>query len=300
MIVGVVLAIIAFMSIIVIHEFGHYNNAYHVQYTTATGGNNLDVAETQSQGLELLALEYADELYGDGVGDEATLRVLENMTTSVIDGCVFDEFQYRAYTYAGELTVDRLNEIYGEVLSEYSVDGEVDDLNVLAWVGVPHNFEAPMYYISYCVSALASLDLFAMSVEDRQAGVDCYMYVTTYGWETGFRQMLEEVGIPDIFEEENIEDISIAVSGYANGLKTRADRSAALITLGLVFGFMLFVALIVAIAIRSWRKKEMAREEEYRRQLEMHYMRQNAGQFEPEQQARPMMQLQDMHEENEQ
>lgn len=261
----------------VIHEFGHYNNAYHVQYSSVDEGDNLDVAETQSQGLELLALEYADEIYGSGLGDEVRIRVLSNMCETILDACAYDEFQYRVFTYDGELTTDLLNDMFSEIYCTYHPDMVKDNPGLLNWVLVSHTFEAPMYYISYGVSAMAALDIFAMSVDDREAGIDCYMNITNYGWETGFRQMLDETGIPDFFEEENVEDIAIAIREYSDSMGQGADITVWIIFIGVLTGLALFIVLIIVLIAMKHSKKERILEEENRRRLEMHYMQQNSG-----------------------
>ena len=46
----------------VIHEFGHYNETFHGYRHSIEYVHNVDVAEIHSQGLELLCLEYADEI----------------------------------------------------------------------------------------------------------------------------------------------------------------------------------------------------------------------------------------------
>ncbi|MBO4899268.1 MAG: M2 family metallopeptidase [Lachnospiraceae bacterium] len=199
----------------VIHEFGHYNETFHGYKHTLDYVHNVDVGEIHSQGLELLCLEYADEIYGDSCADDVVDAVITDMMDSVIDACIYDEFQYLAYTYDGELTTDVLNEMFNDVAEKYGRGSDTDSAQYYFWVMIPHTFESPMYYISYGTSALAALDILAMSVEDRDAAIDCYMHLTTYHGDEGFREVMEDVGLPDIFEEGVIEDISIAVADYA-------------------------------------------------------------------------------------
>lgn len=246
----------------VIHEFGHYNNAYHVQYGFMDEGANMDVAEIQSQGLELLFLEYAEEIYGEENADEVRIRVLTNMVSSVIDGCMQDEFQYRAYTYEGELSVDVLNDIFGEIHLKYYPDEELIDIYKLDWVFIPHTFESPMYYISYGTSAMAALDIFAMSCEDRQAAVDCYMNLTTYGWETGYREVLEDVGLPDVFDPDNVEDIAIAIRSYTQDKGGPTNAEVIAITAGIFIGLIFIIVLIIVLVVHAKRTKARRREEQ--------------------------------------
>lgn len=245
----------------VIHEFGHYNNAYHVQYGFIDEGNNMDVAEIQSQGLELLCLEFAEEVYGEANADEARIRVLKDMVSNVLEGCIYDEFQYRAYNYDGELTVEVLNDIFEEVYLSYYPDDEYIDFDRLTWVYIPHTFDSPMYFVSYGTSALAALDVFAMSTEDRQAGIDCYMNLTTYGWETGYREVLDDVGLPDVFEPSNVEDIAIAIRDYTDDLQTGSMVAAILITVSVFVGIVAIIVIIIVLVVHSRRTKARRRGE---------------------------------------
>ncbi len=101
-----------------IHESGHFYANYVNPMHALLEEDNLDVAEIHSQGLEVLMLEHAAEIYGDDQADIATAVILMNMLSAVVDGCVFDEFQTKALQarMAGTLTtaphvVDLLDEV---------------------------------------------------------------------------------------------------------------------------------------------------------------------------------------------
>lgn len=234
-----------------IHEFGHYNEMFHNEEMHAlTSVHNVDVSEIDSQGLELLCLDYADEIYGSGCRDAVVYQMLSKMTDSVISGCIYDEFQYRAYTYDGELTTDVLNEIFCEVSNQYGNDYTPESPEVYFWPEINHTFEQPMYYISYCTSALAALDILAMSEHDRDAAIDCYMNLTTYHSEVPFRETMADVGLPDIFEEGVIEDISIAVREYAGFTPASKILKMLKDPMLIITAVVLLVVLVVIIAVR--------------------------------------------------
>jgi len=241
----------------VIHEFGHYNETFHSKDSVITSVHNVDVAEIHSQGLELLCLEYADEIYGDGLKEAVTYNVLGSMTNSIIDGCIYDAFQHKVYTYEGELTVEELNRMFYETANSFGAEYEPDSLDVYGWVTVTHTFEQPMYYIGYATSALAALDILAMSVENREAAIDCYMHLTTYHGQLGFRETLDDVGLPDIFDDGVVEDISIAVEEYING-KSKISALSVLKDPVLIVSVIIIIAVVIAIiCIRAKARKEM-------------------------------------------
>ena len=201
-----------------IHEFGHYNEAFHAGTTLITDVTNMDVAEIHSQGLELLYLEYADDVYGEGLGDTARQMVLYQMLYSVIDGCLYDEFQNAVFAADHDMTAQEVNQLFRRLSEEYGYTYYDTEDEAYDWVDVPHTFSSPMYYVSYGTSALAALDIWTISQEDRQAGIDKYMELTTYGLTTTYCELLEECGLKSIFEEGTIQEIAQAVSDYSSEL----------------------------------------------------------------------------------
>ena len=208
-----------------IHEFGHYNEAFHAGTTLITDVTNMDVAEIHSQGLELLYLEYADDVYGEGLGDTARQMVLYQMLYSVIDGCLYDEFQNAVFAADHDMTEEEVNQLFRRLSEEYGyVYYDTEDA-AYDWVDVPHTFSSPMYYVSYGTSALAALDIWTIAQEDRQAGIDKYMELTTYGLTTTYCELLEKCGLKSIFEEETIREIAQAVAYYSSALAAGEDTS---------------------------------------------------------------------------
>lgn len=201
-----------------IHEFGHYNEAFHAGTTLITDVTNMDVAEIHSQGLELLYLEYADDVYGEGLGDSARQMILYQMLYSVIDGCLYDEFQNAVFSADHEMTAQEVNRLFRTLSLEYGYTYYDSEEEAYDWVDVPHTFSSPMYYVSYGTSALAALDIWTIAQQDRQAGIDKYMELTTYGLTTTYCELLEECGLKSIFEEGTIREIAQAVSDYSNDL----------------------------------------------------------------------------------
>lgn len=208
-----------------IHEFGHYNEAFHAGTTLITDVTNMDVAEIHSQGLELLYLEYADDVYGEGLGDTARQMVLYQMLYSVIDGCLYDEFQNAVFAADHDMTEEEVNQLFRRLSEEYGYAYYDTEDVAYDWVDVPHTFSSPMYYVSYGTSALAALDIWTIAQEDRQAGIDKYMELTTYGLTTTYCELLEKCGLKSIFEEGTIQEIAQAVADYSSALAAGEDTS---------------------------------------------------------------------------
>ena len=198
-----------------VHEYGHYNAGFHDQYLkeyTDSDFNdeykpqNIDVCEIQSQGLEILFYDYYGKIYGNRNKSEKLLSVI-NMLSSVEQASLMSLWQERVYEEEN-LTVEKCNKIFKEIAEKYRYANLCDEDGGYYWAYVNHNFEMPMYYISYGVSAMAALDLISMPGKDNSASVDKYMRLSAMGERNGFKETLESCGFDDIFSESTFEKIS--------------------------------------------------------------------------------------------
>lgn len=189
------------------HEFGHFNAELQSNIPYLFSVDCLDIAEVNSQGLELLSIYYTEDDYGESAGTLAAFLIYEKLE-SVIDGCLYDEFQKRVYNEQ-DVTIDRINEIYDEVCEEYGMDPE--DLSyepgVPGWMTVSHNFQQPFYYVSYAVSSLTSLDIFVEAYDDREGAIEDYLALVPAGAVYTYCEAIERYGLRDIFDEDEIKEI---------------------------------------------------------------------------------------------
>ncbi len=193
------------------HELGHY---YHYYEYGSTG--DLDSAEVHSQGLELLCTLYYDELHGERA-DAAELIVLSNVAMAVIDGCIMDEFQYEAFTNP-PADAAGLQALYASILDEYGL-GVLADNSAWAyyWTIVPHSFSQPMYYLSYAVSALPALELWAMAQDDPDGAKASYYDFTALSSENGFAAALRAAGLSDPYNGAAVSGVVEELDAYLAG-----------------------------------------------------------------------------------
>lgn len=187
------------------HEFGHFADAYyHPIPNLLTSVGSYDLFEIHSTGLEILSTEQYDAIFTDGA-DIACFTTLGGLIEVVLDGCIQDEFQRRIYENP-DLTLDEINKLFSSIYSEYGLE-KSRDVNY-DWMYISHNYEAPLYYISYAVSALASLQLWTIAQEDSSAAVDCYLSILGQGaYEDGYFSVLENAGLRLFTEEGAVEEI---------------------------------------------------------------------------------------------
>lgn len=187
------------------HEFGHFAQAYYNPTPNLlTSAGSFDLFEIHSTGLEVLFTEAYDDIYTENA-DTAVFITLGGLVESVLDGCIYDEFQRRIYENPG-MTLEDINRLYARVLREFGrdIDQEMD----YTWMYVSHNYDAPLYYISYAVSALASLQLWDMAREDFDAAVETYRAIVAQGaYEDGYLTVLKNAGLRLFTEENAVKEI---------------------------------------------------------------------------------------------
>lgn len=206
-----------------IHEFGHFNETFHCVQHDLWTDFNIDVGEIHSQGLTLLFTEYSDELFGE-YGDAFSRIILWNMLDTIMDGCLYDEFQATVYQNP-DMSLEEINRLYKELSEEYGYQYDEDEEEGYYWIQVSHNFQSPFYYISYATSALSSLDLWLISLEDREQAVDIYLELAALSLSLPYRETIEEVGLRDIFRQETIPEMAKELRDYL-GISAGNRRSS--------------------------------------------------------------------------
>lgn len=203
-----------------IHEFGHYNAMFHQNMNALNFSFSMDTSEIHSQGLEVLFLPYADDIYGAGNGMARKLNVIYSILDSIIQGCLQDEFQQEAYAAAKDhtLTVEELNRLAYRLYSEYGMNIMPGAEQLYGWVTIPHTFEVPFYYISYAASAVNALDILSISQADYQEAVDTYMSLTALPASVSYQDVLAQVGLHNTFEPDTLQFIRAGVEDYIASL----------------------------------------------------------------------------------
>lgn len=203
------------------HEFGHYADAYYnptPNLLTSTG--SFDLFEIHSTGLEVLLTDRYDEIYSQHA-DTARFLALGSVMEVVITGCIQDEFQRRVYENP-DMTLDEINRLYADINREYGMytDSDMD----CGWMYINHNYTAPLYYISYAVSALAALQLWTLAQEDLPAAVESYLSILAQGaYGDGYLNVLKNAGLRLFTEEDAVEEICQPVIAEMEAMDQNAD-----------------------------------------------------------------------------
>ena len=202
-----------------IHEFGHYFAYYQI----GANQGGLDLDETYSQALELIAMPYYSEIFKDDKYSKAAkIYTIESLLGAIIQGCLYEDFLNAVYQNPN-ITVDEMNQIYGNLAKEYGLD--VDNRG---WCLVSHNFEMPYYYISYSVSAVTAFEVWVKALEKEEQGIETYFKLIEAGEDSSFIESIEKAGLTSPFEEKTLQDIVKSVEAYLglNEKKGQLERAA--------------------------------------------------------------------------
>ncbi|MBP3371305.1 MAG: hypothetical protein J6L88_02140 [Clostridia bacterium] len=182
------------------HEFGHYASYFH-----NPGEGPLDLAEIDSQGLQLLMIRGFDQIYGDDVAGDAATDVLLDMMYSLITGCLYDEFQEAVYTQ--ELSMDEIGALHAQLYEDYGL-ADLYYYSQHSWLLVHHNITSPYYYISYATSAVPALEIWQVAQEDYDEGVELYLSLYERDHYDDFTEVLEDLGFSDPLAPETIQSLA--------------------------------------------------------------------------------------------
>ena len=182
------------------HEFGHYVDGY-LNYGL---NDSIDTSEVFSQGMEYLLLCNMDD------AEQLTrYKMLDELELYAYQACL-NEFEHEAYAMGEEeLTVERLNSLYSELLEEYGIS---DDYKGLDWISVTHLFTSPFYVISYCVSDSAAFELYNMELNESGSGLKMYMKLLAESTNYGFLDLLEECGMSSAISADTVKAIAATLA----------------------------------------------------------------------------------------
>ena len=181
-----------------VHEFGHFHADWRDRTPTMLQKTCIDIAEIQSQGLEMMYTHFYDDIYGADAGYMELMQIC-NMLDSVVTGFAVGEFEREVIEHKDSYTAEDVENAYRRFRDE---NGFLMDL-----YQVTHLYEQPGYYISYGVSALAALQLYTEMLGSFEKGAALYQRIAeipVYSGEYRLQRALRECGFRELFSEDSI------------------------------------------------------------------------------------------------
>lgn len=191
-----------------IHELGHY---YGGKFSDSFS-LPMDLCETQSQGNEWLFIYYLRDHVSETLYQSLVEYKLASEASNIVIYMLVDAFEELVYTHenAGNLTAEEYDDLMVEAAELF---GGID--YVMQNMGDVQNYwkivvvESPVYYISYAVSSVASINLFTMAEQDEEAARECYRKLIEEVDDTqGFLWHIEQAGLSGPFDETVYEDLA--------------------------------------------------------------------------------------------
>ncbi|MBQ2712791.1 MAG: hypothetical protein IJF71_05365 [Clostridia bacterium] len=184
-----------------VHEYGHYN-----YMMCGMGSGALDLLETHSQGLEILALDAYPSVLGEKEARAVSAYTVMSGAWTVLSNLMFEAFEEYAFSLPEEVllsdeAVALLEQEYTRLTAEFGLNTSVGMGN-MQYVDIPHIYSSPFYCISYTVSFLSAAQFGWMDFEGMSA-VDAYQELI-FSSSTDYMEAIAEVGLLSPFEEQTV------------------------------------------------------------------------------------------------
>jgi len=132
-------------------------------------------------------------------------------------GCAVDEFQHIMYQNP-DLTPDQRNQTWLELEHKYRPWIDFDALPFYGrgagWQRQLHIYECPFYYIDYCLSTMAALQFFLLSLHDQKDAWARYLRLVRRAGTASYTELCETAGLQVPFNDGSIKAIAQQMSQW--------------------------------------------------------------------------------------
>ena len=196
------------------HECGHAFEGYVAERDPKIPADlecpGMESAEIHSMAMEFLTAPWHHLLFGKDTDKYALLHA-EDSFVFLAYGCEVDEFQHIMYQNP-DLTPDERNAEWLKLEKKYRPWIDFDNLPFYGrgagWQRQLHIYECPFYYIDYCLSTMAALQFFLLSLTDHKDAWERYLRLVRRAGLASYTELLETAGLKVPFEEGSIKGIA--------------------------------------------------------------------------------------------
>ena len=196
------------------HECGHAFEGYVAERDPAIPADlecpGMESAEIHSMAMEFLTAPWHHLLFGRDTDKYALLHA-EDSFVFLAYGCEVDEFQHIMYQNP-DLTPDERNAEWPKLEKKYRPWIDFAGLPFYGrgagWQRQLHIYECPFYYIDYCLSTMAALQFFLLSLTDHKDAWQRYLRLVRRAGMASYTELLETAGLKVPFEEGSIKGIA--------------------------------------------------------------------------------------------
>ena len=196
------------------HECGHAFEGYVAERDPPVPADlecpGMESAEIHSMAMEFLTAPWHHLLFGKDTDKYALLHA-EDSFVFLAYGCEVDEFQHIMYQNP-DLTPDQRNAEWLKLEKKYRPWVDFDNLPFYGrgagWQRQLHIYECPFYYIDYCLSTMAALQFFLLSLTDHKDAWERYLRLVRRAGLASYTELLETAGLKVPFEDGSIKGIA--------------------------------------------------------------------------------------------
>lgn len=200
------------------HEAGHAFQYYRSRdiYPTEYVFPTLDACEIHSMSMEFFTWPWMELFFG-GEADRYRYMHLSGALTFLPYGCAVDEFQHIVYENP-DMTPAQRKEAWQGLEADYlpRVDYEGDRFFGAGcrWQRQLHIYEAPFYYIDYCVAQTCALEFWAMAAQDKPDAWQRYVRLCSLGGKDTLTGLIGRVGLQSPFTPGCLQTVADAAGRW--------------------------------------------------------------------------------------
>ena len=196
------------------HECGHAFEGYVAERDPNVPADlecpAMESAEIHSMAMEFLTAPWHHLLFGKDTEKYALLHA-EDSFVFLAYGCAVDEFQHIMYQNP-DLTPDQRNAEWLKLEKKYRPWINFDNLPFYGrgagWQRQLHIYECPFYYIDYCLSTMAALQFFLLSLDDHKDAWERYLKLVRRAGLASYTELLQTAGLKVPFAEGSVKGIA--------------------------------------------------------------------------------------------
>ncbi len=204
------------------HEGGHAFAAYiserrgprwRCMYTQ-------EIAETHSQGMEVMTLPYIERFFGDKA-DAFRYSMIADWISFVPYACLADHFQQAVYEQP-DLTPAERHALWRSLMERYMPWIRFGEIAFYGdgkhWQRQPHIYTSPFYFIDYCLSEIVALQFFALQCVDRRDAWEKYLMFVKLGGTKNFVELALAVGMESPLSAEGVRHSAEQIFAWLNSV----------------------------------------------------------------------------------
>lgn len=191
---------------VVTHEAGHAFEAWMNRDRVPSSyiWPSMEACEVHSMSMEFMAWPWTEGFFGPDT-KKYLYSHLAGALTFIPYGTLVDHFQHEVYANPDMTPAQRhavWKDLQGQYMPWVRLDGDIPFFaDGEAWQRQSHIYEAPFYYIDYCLAQTVALEFWALLQTDKKAAWEKYMAYTRQGGSRTFTELLANAGLDSPFDE---------------------------------------------------------------------------------------------------